>query len=68
MRDTNASGNRMTYYNGITWNSMDLISSKNAVRMLLNRGTSITEIDELEQLGCFGNLDVQDCIEEYFDR
>lgn len=42
------------YYAGISWNPNDLISSKNAVKMLQNEGIDEETILQLD----FGNLDV----------
>ena len=55
----------MANYNGITWNSKDLLSCKNALIILLKEGTSIEVIYELELKDMFGSLDVSDVIEEY---
>lgn len=53
-----------TTYNGVTWNPEDLISSKQAIRILLSQGVIEEELLELD----FGNLDVESVIEEYYNE
>lgn len=54
----------MTYKN-ISWDENDLISSKQAVRILL-REDEIEALNDLDAQGCFGNLDVDAVIDEWF--
>lgn len=53
----------MANYGNITWNSEDLISSKNAVVMLTNK-YGVDVVFELEDDGEFGNIDVCAVLEE----
>jgi hypothetical protein len=48
-------------YKGISWNKEDLISSKQALLILLKEGISEEEIHTLD----FGSLDVDAIIDEY---
>lgn len=50
-------------YGVITWDSEDLLSSKNAVMMLANR-YGVDVVFELDEDGEFGNLDVSAVLEE----
>lgn len=47
--------------NGVSWNTDDLFSCKNAFCMLLNMGFSFDELSELD----FGNLDLFSVAEEF---
>ena len=47
-------------YDGVTWNPEDLISSKQAVRILLSQGVTEEELLQLD----FGNLDVEGVLNE----
>lgn len=51
----------METFEGITWNSEDLLSSKQALLILLNEGVSYETISDLN----FGSLDVSSVIDEY---
>ena len=52
-------------YKNISWDENDLISSKQAVTILL-REDEIEALNELDEQGCFGNLDVDAVIDEWF--
>lgn len=49
-------------YNDVTWNPQDLLASKQACEILINRGLGL---DTLKTLN-FGNLDVDSVYREYF--
>lgn len=53
----------MANYGKITWDSEDLVSSKNAVVMLANR-YGVDVVFELDEDGEFGNLDACAVLEE----
>ena len=56
----------MAKYFDVTWNENDLLQCKQALLILDEQGVPFGDIYELEQMGAFGNLNVNEVLMEIY--
>lgn len=56
----------MAKYFDVTWNENDLLQCKQALLILDEQGVPFGDIYELEQMGAFGNLNVDEVLKEIY--